>query len=467
MVAAALQRELGDDLVSVGDAIDARYYTAWNEAPGVRPRALVRPRTVDDVSRTLALCARLAQPVVPQGGRTGLARGGVARGGEVVLSMERFAGIEEIDPAAATMTVRAGTPLQTAQEAADAAGFALGVDLGARGSCQIGGNIATNAGGTRAIRYGLMREQVLGLEAVLADGTVVTSLNRMLKNNAGYDWKQLFIGSEGTLGVITRAVLRLHPKLAAPATALCRAASYDAVVKLWDRVRAGLPSVVSFEAMWPEFYGFVTAHTPGVTAPLAADDGFVVLVECAFAAGAKVSAQGDAHGAADAQAALEACLAGCLEDGLIDDAALATSARQAANMWTLREGLAIDTLPHLINFDVSLPVGQIGVFAERCRAALAQRWPHAVSLFFGHIGDSNVHLGVSLADLPAHGEAAVDAVVYGMVRELGGSISAEHGIGQLKRPWLGHSRSAAEIDLMRRIKTALDPSGMLNPGKVL
>ncbi|TKC83579.1 FAD-binding oxidoreductase [Trinickia terrae] len=458
-VTAVLLKELGGDLVSLGGAIDPRYFTAYNEAPGVRPCAVIRPRTVDDVSRALALCSRLKQPIVPQGGVTGLARGAVGLDGEVVLSMERFAGLEEIDTAAGTVTVRAGTLLQTVQEAVDEAGFALGIDLGARGSCQVGGNIATNAGGNRAIRYGVMREQVLGLEAVLADGTVVSSLNKMLKNNAGFDVKQLFIGSEGTLGVITRAVLRLHPKLAPPATALCRVAGYDAVVKLWHRVRATLPSVISFEAMWPEFYRFVAANTPGVTAPLAADDGFVVLIECASSEAAAL--------ATDAHEALEQCLGACFEDGLLDDAALAASTRQALEMWTLREGLAIDTLPHLINFDVSLPIGVIGAFAARCRAALGERWPHAVSLFFGHIGDSNIHIGVSLEDLPLHGEDAVDRVVYEVVREMGGSISAEHGIGRLKRAYLGYSRSAAEIELMGRMKAALDPLGILNPGKVL
>ncbi|KWI33361.1 FAD-binding oxidoreductase [Burkholderia stagnalis] len=454
-IVAALAAELGSAAVTPPADIEPRFFTAYNEPPGVRPRALVRPRSVDEVSRTLALCTRLGQPVVPQGGLTGLARGAVALGGEVVLSMERFAGIEALDAAAGTITVRAGTPLQAVQEAADAAGFTFGVDLGARGSCQIGGALATNAGGTRAIRYGMMREQVLGLEAVLADGTVVSSMNRMLKNNAGYDLKQLFIGSEGTLGVITRAVLRLHPKLAEPATALCRVADYDAVVRLWDRVRA-LPDVVSFEAMWPAFYRYVANHTPGVVAPFAADDGFAVLIECA------TSAPGG-----DAQQALETCLADGFDAGLVDDAALATSARQARDLWTLREGLAIDALPHLVNFDVSLPTGELGAFAQHCEAALRARWPDIVCLFFGHVGDGNVHIGVSHAGPDAASEAELDEVVYAVVRAMGGSISAEHGIGVLKRPYLGHTRSDAEIAVMRRLKDALDPSHILNPGKVL
>ncbi|MBU9663210.1 FAD-binding oxidoreductase [Burkholderia multivorans] len=452
---AALVAELGDACVTRAADIEPRYFTAYNERPGVRPRALVRPRSVDEVSRALALCARLAQPVVPQGGLTGLARGAVALGGEVVLSMERFAGIDALDAAAGTLTVRAGTPLQVVQEAADAAGFTFGVDLGARGSCQIGGMLATNAGGTRAIRYGTMREQVLGLEAVLADGTVVSSMNRMLKNNAGYDLKQLFIGSEGTLGVVTRAVLRLHPKLAAPATALCRVRDYEAVVALWDRMRT-LPELVSFEAMWPAFYDYVARHTPGVAAPFAADGGFAVLIECATSAPGR-----------DARAALETALADAIGAGLADDAVLATSERQARDLWTLREGLAIDALPNLVNFDVSLPTGDLGAFAARCDAALRARWPDIVCLFFGHVGDGNVHIGVSRAAMTDADADEIDRRTYAIVREMGGSVSAEHGIGVLKRDYLAHTRSDAEIALMRTLKAALDPGGILNPGKVL
>lgn len=452
---AALVAELGDACVTRAADIEPRYFTAYNERPGVRPRALVRPRSVDEVSRALALCTRLAQPVVPQGGLTGLARGAVALGGEVVLSMERFAGIDALDAAAGTLTVRAGTPLQVVQEATDAAGFTFGVDLGARGSCQIGGMLATNAGGTRAIRYGTMREQVLGLEAVLADGTVVSSMNRMLKNNAGYDLKQLFIGSEGTLGVVTRAVLRLHPKLAAPATALCRVRDYEAVVALWNRMRT-LPELVSFEAMWPAFYDYVARHTPGVAAPFAADGGFAVLIECATSAPER-----------DARAALETALADAIDAGLADDAALATSERQARDLWTLREGLAIDALPNLVNFDVSLPTGDLGAFAARCDAALRARWPDIVCLFFGHVGDGNVHIGVSRAATTDADADEIDRRVYAIVREMGGSVSAEHGIGVLKRDYLAHTRSDAEIALMRTLKAALDPGGILNPGKVL
>lgn len=464
-VVALLLRELGAGVVTPGAEVDPRYFTAYNERPGVRPRALLRPTSIAEISRALEICNRLGQPVVPQGGLTGLARGAVPalpERGEIVLALERYAGVEEIDADAATVTVRAGTPLQALQQAIDEAGFSLGIDLGARGSCQIGGNIATNAGGTRAIRFGVMRDQVLGLEVVLANGTVVSALNKMLKNNAGYDLKHLFIGSEGTLGVITRAVLKLHPRLAAPTTALCAAADYGAVVHLWRRVRKELRTAVSFEVMWPAFYDFVVRHTPEVTAPLAAQNGFYVLLECAAPAGGS----GADDGGADV-ASLETHLFDWLEEGLIADAAMATSLRQARAMWTLREGLAIDALPNLINFDVSLPIGSIGEFAARCEAALKTRWPQSLNLFYGHIGDSNVHIGVSVANLLEGGTHVVDQLVYGVVRDLGGSISAEHGIGQLKRPFLGHTRSPEEIELMRTIKRALDPAGILNPGKVL
>ncbi|MGA2776086.1 MAG: FAD-binding oxidoreductase [Steroidobacteraceae bacterium] len=456
-----LIRELGSDVVTVGAEVDPRYFTAYNEPPGIRPRSLVRANSVAQIARVLEICNRLGQPIVPQGGLTGLARGAVpvqAEHREIVVALERYAGVEEIDTDAATVTVRAGTVLQSLQQQVDEAGFSLGIDLGARGSCQIGGNIATNAGGNRAIRFGMMRDQVLGLEVVLANGTVVSSLNKMLKNNAGYDLKHLFIGSEGTLGIITRAVLKLHPRLETPATALCAVADYGAVVRLWRRAREELSTIVSFEVMWPGFYDYVTHHTPDVAPPLAVADCFYVLLECA--------APGRGMDAIPI-GSLEDRLCVWLEQGLIVDAALAASVRQAQAMWTIREGLAIDALPNLVNFDVSLAIGSIDQFAVRCARALKARWPQSLNLFFGHIGDSNVHIGVSIADLAQDEVHLVDEVVYGVVREMGGSISAEHGIGRLKRPFLGHTRSAPEIELMRIVKQALDPRGILNPGKVL
>lgn len=448
---------LGPAVCTVGAGIEPRYFTGYHQPPGCRPAALLRPRSVDEVSVALAACNRLGLAVVPQGGLTGLAGGALPSDGEVVLALERFSGIEQLDPDGMTVTVRAGTVLETLQREVEAAGFALGFDLGARGSCQIGGNLATNAGGNRAIRHGVVRDQVLGVEAVLADGSVVGGLNTMLKNNAGYDLKHLFIGSEGTLGVITRAVLKLQPRLYGRVTCLCAVPDPGAMVALWRLARTALPDLCSFEVMWPEFVRYVGDHTPGLSLPWPADERFCVLIECA---GSMPDASGPAR-------RLEAFLADACERGLVADAALAATLAQAGDMWRLREGLAIDDLPNLINYDVSLPIAATAAFAARCRAALLAHWPDACCLFFGHLGDSNLHIGVSLPQWPAGGAPAVDAVVYGEVRAQGGSISAEHGIGCYKRDFLGHSRSAADLALMRTLKRALDPRGILNPGKVL
>ncbi|VWB07865.1 FAD linked oxidase domain-containing protein [Burkholderia pseudomultivorans] len=454
-VVAALRDALGDDCVSTGDAIGERHFTNYGEAPGVRPRALLRPRSVDDMSRALAICTAHRQTVVPQGGMTGLAAGAAPGAHDLVLSLDRLKGIVEIDADAATLTAWAGTTLQDLQQAADDAGFALGIDLGARGSCQIGGNVATNAGGNRVIRYGTTREQVLGLEVVLADGTVLSSLNKMLKNNAGYDLRQIFVGSEGTLGVVTRVVLRLHPRLAAPSTALCAVRDTAAALALLRDARAACADLLSFEAMWPAFYGYVAEHTPGLRAPLPADGGVKVLVECA---------SGDA---AQTAARFEAVLADWLERGLIDDAALAQNAADAQAFWTLREGLAIDDLPGLVNFDVGIPSRRTAEFIDACDHALKTRWPGAHVFFFGHLGDSNLHVCVSAPYAAGESAHDIDAVLYPLVRDAGGSVSAEHGIGRYKRDWLGCSRSDAEIAAMRRLKHAFDPLGLLNPGKMI
>ena len=410
----ALLAALGPEVVAAGPDIDPRYRCDWSALGAAPPLALIRPRRTAEVATTLRLCHEAGQPMVPQGGLTGLAGGATPRLGDIALSLERMSGVEEIDPAAATITLLAGTPLQAAQAAAAAAGFLLALDLGARGSCQIGGNLSTNAGGNRVIRYGMAREQVLGLEVVLADGTVVASLNKMLKNNAGYDIKQLFIGAEGTLGVITRAVLRMHPRPLSQATALVALPDYEAVVRLLRHAQATLGEISGFEAL----------------------------------------------------------LDAAMVDGLILDGVLAQSERDARDFWIIREGAPIDSFPLVMNFDVSLPIAGIGEFAARCRAGLDARWPQAPKLFYGHIGDSNLHISVMMESRGSEAEVpavmhAVDAVVYEAVRAMAGSVSAEHGIGTLKRGWLGYSRSEAELALMRLLKQSLDPKGILNPGKVI
>ncbi len=458
-VLAALENVVGPGHLLVGTAIEPRYRQDWFVAMAQgSPAALVRPRTTEHVAGVLRVCHEHRVPVVPQGGLTGLVGGATPIEGAVLLSLERLSGIEEIDTAASTLTAWAGTPLQVIQDAARDAGFLYPLDLGARGSCQIGGNVATNAGGNRVIRYGMTRDLVLGLEVVLADGTVVTSLNKMLKNNAGYDLKHLFIGAEGTLGVVTRVVLRLHPQPKSVCAALCAVADYARALGLLRHAQEGLAGTLSaFEMMWPDFYQSATQKVAGVEQPLRLGYGGYVLIE---ALGADQAAD---------QARFEAVLHAAMEQGIVLDAAVAQSHADTQAFWRIRD--AIGELTRLLRpqakFDVSLPIRAIGQFVEASVAALRARWPNVRTLSFGHIGDSNVHLNVRVDPPAADVEPEIERMVYDVVRRLGGSISAEHGIGLAKRPYLGHSRTPEEIRLMRALKQALDPRGILNPGKIL
>ena len=452
---AALRDALGADAVRVGEQIGERSMTDWTRHEPTRAAALLLPRTTEQVSRALAICHAAHQPVVPQGGMTGLAGGAIPRAADIALSLERMTGVEEIDPASATMTVLAGTTLQTAQEAAAQAGFELALDLGARGSCQIGGNLATNAGGNRVIQSGTARDQVLGLEVVLANGAVLSSLGKMVKNNTGYDLKHWFIGSEGTLGVITRAVLRLHPQRAARHTALVALNNYDAAVSLLRRLSTRFGNDIgAFEIMWPDFYDFGVALT-GARSPFAEAHPLYALIEHA------------SFDAADDGERFAAALAEALDTQVIRDAVIAQSVADARALWAVRECTAeFPVRLDPINFDVSLPIGEIGTFVERCRAALDRQWPGNESYFFGHIGDSNLHLTVDGRSIPGVDHHAVYAFVYEMLGPLHGSVSAEHGIGLLKREFLPISRSPEELAAMAAIRQALDPHGILNPGKL-
>jgi FAD/FMN-containing dehydrogenase len=447
---------VGAEYVLGGDAIPGRCLGDWMLAMSEgTPLALVRPRTTGEVSACLALCHREGVAVVPQGGLTGVVGGATPVDGCVVLSLERMTGIEGVDSAASTMTVAAGTPLQAVQEAAAHAGLFFPLDLGARGSAQVGGLIATNAGGNRVIRYGMMRDLVLGLEVVLADGTVVTALNHLIKNNASLDVKQVFIGSEGTLGVITRAVLRLHPKPRTTCTAFCALPDFDAVLSLLRRTKSASAGALSaFEVMWPDFYSLVTTRVPGVVSPLPQGSPLYALVE--------VLGGDPDHD----QERFEALLGAAIEAGEITDAAIAQSESDARAMWQVRD--APGEFPRVfwpsVAFDIGIPTGQLGGFVDASRAALLNRWPASEHLYYGHIGDSNLHLvtRVSEGPQPVH---EIEDLIYGLVRDWKGTVSAEHGIGVLKQPYLSYCRSEAEIDTMRRLKRALDPRGILNPGK--
>ena len=451
----AIARAIGPDRVQTGDAIPARHRTDWSGAAPVQPLALVRPRSTEEVSAVLRLCTAHRVPVVPQGGLTGLAGAAVPGADAIALSLDRMNAVESLDAAAATITVQAGATLEAVQQAATAHGLQFGVDLGARGSCQIGGNLATNAGGNGVLQFGMMREQTLGLEVVLADGSVLPMLRPMIKNNTGYDLKQLFIGAEGTLGVITRAVLRLHPAPRARAAAWVALPDFDAAPALLGRLQARFPgAVAAFELMWRDFVE-TSLRWQKLREPFEAAHPFAALVEVV---GRDEAALRDA---------LEDALGNAMADGVAADAAIAQSQSQAQAFWKIREATA--ELPvHMhppINLDVSLPMREIGRFAQVCRAAFDARWPAHHSLFFGHVGDSNLHITTDGQSIGGEADE-LERIVYAQVAAFGGSISAEHGIGLHKKPYLGASRSPAELAVMRAIRQALDPLRLLTPGKV-
>jgi FAD/FMN-containing dehydrogenase len=452
---ASLQALVGGDAVIPGAALEAAQCTDWSGVEPVRPLALVRPRSTEQVRAVLAWCHARRVPVVPQGGRTGLAGAAVPLAHGIALSLERMREIEAVDATTRTLGVQAGATVQAVQEAAAAHGLMFGVDFGARGSAQIGGALSTNAGGNGVLRLGMMREQCLGLEVVLADGTVLPMLRPMQKNNTGYELKHLFIGAEGTLGVITRALLRLHPAPAARATMLAALPDFDAALALLGRLQARCGAgLAAFELMWRDFVAASLAWQR-LREPFDRAYPLLALVDL------------DGADAAQLHAALEDVLGAAMEQGQVLDAAVAQSEAQVRAFWRIREATA--ELPmHMappINFDVSLPMADIGRFVAHCRAALDARWPGHHTVCFGHIGDSNLHLTTDAATI-GHDVEGLEALVYDLVAEFGGSVSAEHGIGLHKKPWLGRSRTPAELEVMRVLKRALDPLHLMNPGKI-
>lgn len=454
-VIAALREALGDRAVLAGADIPERNRQDWSTLSAVLPLAVVRPSDPAGVAAAMRIAATHGVPVVPQGGLTGLAGGARPIDGAIALSLERLTGIEEIDRDSSTMTVRAGTTLETIQKAADDAGLYCALDLGARGSCAIGGNVSTNAGGNGVLQHGMMREQVLGLEVVLADGTVLPMLRPMLKNNTGYDLKQFFIGAEGTLGVITRVLLRLRPMPQAKATALVAVPHFDAALAVLQRMQGRFGnSVAAFELMWDSFVQ-ASIQWQKLQAPLAESHPLLALIDV------------DGKDEASLRDAVEEALGEAMEAGEVADAVIAQSHTQARTLWKLREAPAeLNTQMHPpINFDVSLPQADIGRFAQAIQADFDARWPGHHTLFFGHVGDGNLH--VSTDGATVHGECdAVEAALYAQVARFHGSVSAEHGIGLHKKPFLHASRTPPELAAMRAIKAALDPLNLMNPGKV-
>ena len=430
-----------------------------------RAQAVVRPGSVSEVSALMKWASETGVTVVPQGGNTGMVGGQVpvAEGREIILSLQRLDGIRSVDAAGDTMTVEAGVILQKAQEAAEAAGRLFPLSLASEGSCTVGGNLSSNAGGTAVIAYGNARELCLGLEVVLADGRVWNGLRQLRKDNTGYDLKNLFIGSEGTLGIITAAVLKLFPLPAARATAFLAVPDPEAALALLNKAKASAGgTLTTFEIMPRIGLDFVVRHASGAREPLSEPSPWYVLME--------VSAQVES-GLTDA---VEAFLGEALEEGLVTDAVLAGSLGQRAELWKLREMLS-EVQTHeggSIKHDVSVPIQATPEFLKRAIAAVEALVPGCRPVPFGHLGDGNIHFNVSQpvgADKAAYlaGWGAMNEAVHAIVTELKGSISAEHGIGRLKRSLLPGVKDPVELDLMRTVKAALDPKGVLNPGSVL
>ena len=455
----AIREIVGAGFVYRGESVPASYRMDWSGCQPVEPLALIRPSIPSEVASVMRICHEHGLPVVPQGGLSGLAGGAVPLPNALSISMDRLSQIESVDVGSCSMTVQAGVTLQTVQEGALKVGMEFGVDFGARGTCQIGGAIATNAGGSGVIQNGMMRAQTLALEVVLADGTVLPLGQSMLKNNAGYDLKQWFIGSEGTLGIITRATLKLRPLQRARISALLGLQDFDSAIQTLRRLQAQFPGcLAAFEVMWRDFVD-MSLQWNAVSSPLTQDYPFCVLVEITGADESALSA------------ALLDAMGKLLEEGHVADAVIAQSKAQARALWRIREASA-DFTTHMlpINFDVSLPIEQIGLFADECVRALTQRWPTQKTLRFGHLGDGNLHLTTDLRslgnDMPQSSVYEIEHLIYSIVQRRGGSISAEHGIGLHKKPYLNMSRVDVEIALMRTIKQALDPKNLLNPSKI-
>jgi FAD/FMN-containing dehydrogenase len=444
----------------------AAYEIDWRKRYHGRALAVVRPASTNEVAAVVRACAAHRVPIVAQGGNTGLVGASVpdASGTQVLLSLTRMNRVRAIDAANLTMTVDAGCVLQAVQEAAAAQGLLFPLSLAAEGSCTIGGNLATNAGGTQVLRYGNARELCLGLEVVSAAGEVWNGLTGLRKDNTGYDLRHLFIGSEGTLGVITGATLKLYPQPAASSTALAAVASLDAAVELLQLAQARLgASLTGFEAMGGYALGLVRQHFPQLAQPLP-PGAWTVLLE-----------QSDSESAAHAHGLFEALLETALDRGLISDAAVAASLEQSKAMWHLRESIpmAQSVEGPNIKHDIALPISAIGAFVASTDAALLRTFPGVRLVNFGHLGDGNLHynvqppIGADAAAYLGEHEHAVNTLVFDAVGEYGGSFSAEHGIGALKRDELAQRKSPVALGLMRSIKHALDPLRLMNPGRML
>ena len=458
----SLRAVVGATKVLTGAADLAPYCTDWRGRFSGSASCVVLPGSTEEVAAVVRACADAGTAIVPQGGNTGLCGGATPTGGEVVIALTRLNRIRAVDADNNSITVEAGCTLHAVQQAAREIDRLFPLSLAAEGSATIGGNLATNAGGVQVLRYGNARELCLGLEVVLADGRIWNGLRALRKDNTGYDLKHLFIGAEGTLGLITAATLKLFPRPRAHATAWVAVPDPAAAVGLLGRLRAAAgDNVTAFEIVGRPALELVLRHIPGARDPLAGKPAWQALIELSGARD-------------DLAATLEQALQSAAEDGVVADAAVASSEAQAAALWALRENVSeaqkIEGVS--IKHDIAVPVSRIAEFIARADAALLAAFPQVRIVCFGHIGDGNLHYNLSRPDAQSNAEfiartGAVNRIVHDLVHELGGSISAEHGLGQLKREEVLRYKCDTEMEMMRAVKQALDPRGLMNPGKLL
>ena len=447
---------LGEHKVLSRQQAAERIANVYGKANALNVKALVLPESTSDVAMTLKICNEYKQPVVPQGGLSNVVNSATANSQEIAISLERMNAVKQVDIVNQFVEAEAGVILENLHQKVKESGFIFPLDLGAKGSCMIGGNIATNAGGLQALRYGVMRNLVLGLEVVLPDGTILNNLNPVLKNNTGYDLKHLFIGSEGTLGIVTRAILKLSPAPAFFSTGFIAVENFENSRELLNRAKIFFgDKLTSFEILWPAFYRLLTSENSGNKKVMPDNYPLYVLSEIAGSDPA-------------IQSQMEGFLETALNDNIILDAVFAQQQEDRRQFWQIREKIDHLLAQHnpVFPFDVSLPVSEMEQYVATVDSALKQNFGVVYNYVFGHMGDGNLHLMINCGEGNADAKELVEKIVYAPLQSIHSSVSAEHGIGLAKKKWLRFSRSPQEIAVMKSIKNLLDPNNIMNPGKI-
>ncbi|NJX16776.1 FAD-binding oxidoreductase [Tamlana crocina] len=453
-----IEKKLGSNKVLLGDKVRERYSHIWETDKPLLAKAVIFPLSTQDVSDVLSICHKNQQPVVVHGGLTNLAGSTETNADEIVICMEKMNAIEEFDISSRTITVQSGVILESIHQEVEKKDLLFPINFGAEGSAQIGGVIATNAGGLRVFRYGMTRNLILGLEVVLADGTIISSLKKIIKDNSGYDLKHLFIGSEGTLGVITKAVLRLQQKPKSRSSAFVAMNDFNKVIAFLKFIDAGLAGILSgYELLWERNFKAMTAPATNIPKPLPYGYKYYVLIE-----GLGSNQEQD-------QQKLEELLEEALIDELILDAAVSQSVKHTELFWRIREDvdILVDQCNNVQNFDISLPISEIGTYVDSIFDIL-NKIPEVENFFaHGHVADGNIHFLISKTNNSQDLTDKINKIIYAPLTDLGGSVSAEHGIGSHKKTYLKFCRSNEEIQLMRSIKTTMDSRGILNRDKII